>query len=154
MRLQQLRLDGTSVPVERVVYDPSEDVYGQSAETAVFRYLVIGLGHKLRRMPEGTYGFDLYDETVQKWISVERRKNWKDGKVFPFATIHIPTRRGESFRNRPSSVHWAVSNDLKWAMTIEAEDILSARIIRADNRRAKAEPFYDVSSAKGQLVEL
>lgn len=111
-------------------------------------FLVRGKGFDCCINPN-KYGIDI----VTGLFEVERRPGWS-GPVFPFDTIHIPTRKQKFFKT--INIKYCILNaELTYLMIANSRDIIKCQIMEVKNKYVKkAEMFYDVPVTFFKRVKL
>ena len=98
------------------------------------------------------YGIDLVVGTHFP-VEVEVSSNWESGS-FPFSTVHIPERK-KKFATNWYGQFWRLRKDLKAAVIVKSEDLLTEYLKEIPNRlMPEGERFFDVPKSKCREVVL
>jgi len=126
----------------RKQYDSELAAWAKSAELSIPRYFE-QIGYAAIHHPNGKYGKDIEckSEVEHFYVEVERRsgKTWKDGE-FPYADVHVPERRKESFSK--DTMLFIVRYDLKLALVVFYNDVADAPIERHPNRYVQGDEMF------------
>jgi len=119
------------------------------ARNVIKRYY-FNKGIKLFDNPD-KYGIDLFNKDFK--IEVQIVNIWKRGN-YPFKTIHLTTRK-EKFIKK-GVLFYMISNNLKKAIEIKAENINTENIIFKKNKYSnnEMEAFFEIPLKKTKCIDL